>query len=68
MTQHLINTPTQPLYLECLGQGLAKFYSRLGFVQITFADLPPGLKRKFAFSELVRKLLRMLVVFMHWQK
>ncbi|HLO88409.1 MAG TPA: GNAT family N-acetyltransferase [Nostocaceae cyanobacterium] len=68
MTQHLINTATQPLYLECLGQKLAKFYSRFGFVPVTFADLPPGIKKKFGFSELVRKLLRVPVVFMHWQR
>src|ERR671932_2532405 len=32
LTKHLIQAATQPLYLECLGSRLAKFYTRFGFV------------------------------------
>ncbi|BAY11317.1 GNAT family N-acetyltransferase [Calothrix sp. NIES-2098] len=67
LTQHLIATATQPLYLECLGQRLAQFYSRFGFVTVAFEDLPRSLKPKFRWSELGRKLIRVPVVFMHYQ-
>ncbi|WP_445634339.1 GCN5 family acetyltransferase [Nostoc sp. DSM 114161] len=75
LTQHLINTSQQPLYLECLGERLAEFYSRFGFVPISFAELPelpktkfsPALKDKFRFSELAKKLLRVPVVFMEYR-
>jgi amino-acid N-acetyltransferase len=68
LTQHLIATATQPLYLECLGERLARFYSKFGFVTIPFADLPRSLKPKFRFSELGRKLLRVPVIFMQYQQ
>jgi amino-acid N-acetyltransferase len=68
LTQHLIAKATQPLYLECLGQRLAKFYSRLGFVPIAFEELPRSLKPKFRVSELGKKLLRVPVVFMQYQQ
>ncbi|MCC5605615.1 GNAT family N-acetyltransferase [Nostoc sp. CHAB 5834] len=72
LTQHLINTATQPLYLECLGERLAQFYSRFGFVPISFEDLPQfprtkgksSLKGKFRFSQLAKRLFRVPVVFM----
>ena len=72
LTQHLINTATQPLYLECLGERLAQFYSRFGFVPISFEELPQfprtkgrsSLKGKFRFSQLAKRLFRVPVVFM----
>lgn len=72
LTQHLINTATQPLYLECLGERLAQFYSRFDFVPISFEDLPQfpktkgksTLKEKFRFSQLAKRLFRVPVVFM----
>ncbi|MEH2267292.1 MAG: GNAT family N-acetyltransferase [Nostoc sp.] len=75
LTQHLINTATQPLYLECLGQRLAQFYSRFDFVPISFEDLPEftrtkglsPLKGKFRFSQLAKRLLRVPVVFMEYR-
>ncbi|MCC5644853.1 GNAT family N-acetyltransferase [Nostoc sp. CHAB 5824] len=75
LTQHLINTATQPLYLECLGERLAKFYSRFDFVPISFEDLPQfsrtrgksSLKEKFRFSELAKRWLRVPVVFMEYR-
>ncbi|MBD2357094.1 GNAT family N-acetyltransferase [Tolypothrix sp. FACHB-123] len=66
LTQHLINTATGPLYLECLGQRLAEFYQRFGFVQVAFEDLPRSLKPKFRWSHLGKKLIRVPVVFMHY--
>ncbi|KOP23267.1 GCN5 family acetyltransferase [Hapalosiphon sp. MRB220] len=67
MTQHLIHSATQPLYLECLGQRLANFYHKFGFVPIAFEDLPRSLQRKFQLSELGRKLGVVPVVLMHYQ-
>ncbi|MEH2045394.1 GNAT family N-acetyltransferase [Nostoc sp.] len=75
LTQHLINTATQPLYLECLGQRLVQFYSRFDFVPISFEDLPQfpktiglsTLKEKFRFSQLAKRLLKVPVVFMEHQ-
>ncbi|MBO3457456.1 GNAT family N-acetyltransferase [Aetokthonos hydrillicola Thurmond2011] len=67
LTQHLIRQATQPLYLECLGQQLAKFYTRFGFVPISIEDVPPSLKRKFGFSNLGKKLLAIPVVFMEYR-
>jgi amino-acid N-acetyltransferase len=72
LTQHLINTATQPLYLECLGERLAQFYSRFNFVPISFEDLPQfprttglsTLKGKFRFSQLAKRLLKVPVVLM----
>lgn len=67
LTQHLINTATQPLYLECLGERLAEFYSGFGFVPISFEDLPRSLQPKFRWSELGKKLIKIPVVFMYYQ-
>lgn len=75
LTQHLINTATQPLYLECLGERLAQFYSRFDFVPISFEDLPQfprtrglsRLKGKYRFSQLAKKLLKVPVVFMEYR-
>ncbi|MEA5564441.1 GNAT family N-acetyltransferase [Anabaena sp. UHCC 0399] len=67
LTRHLITQATQPLYLECLGERLAKFYSRFGFVQINFENLPKALQRKFNLSQLAKKLIKVPVVFMHYQ-
>jgi amino-acid N-acetyltransferase len=66
ITRHLIQQATQPLYLECLGQRLAKFYTSFGFVAISFQDLPRSLKGKFGLSQLGKKLLGVPVVFMHY--
>ncbi len=67
LTQHLINQATLPLYLECLGQQLAQFYSLFGFTPVAFENLPPSLKRKFGISQLGKRLIRIPVVFMHYQ-
>ncbi|MEC4817548.1 MAG: GNAT family N-acetyltransferase [Scytonema sp. PMC 1069.18] len=64
LTQHLIHQANKPLYLECLGQRLAQFYSSFGFVTISFQNLPPSLKRKFRLSQLGRRLVGVPVEFM----
>lgn len=68
LTQHLIHQATQPLYLECLGDRLARYYTRFGFIAISFEDLPPSLKRKFGLSQLGKKLIKVPVVFMEYQE
>ena len=62
LVNSLIQEATQPLYLECLGSRLAKFYAHFGFVPIAWQELPPPLKRKFGISQLASKLLPMISV------
>lgn len=68
LTQHLIQQATQPLYLECLGNRLVQFYTRLGFVPIAWGELPRSLQRKFALSQLARSGLRIPITFMQYQR
>ncbi|NMG21369.1 GNAT family N-acetyltransferase [Brasilonema bromeliae] len=68
LTQHLIHQATQPLYLECLGERLAQYYTRFGFVTISFEELPPSVKRKFGLSQLGKRLIKVPVVFMKYQE
>jgi len=67
LTKHLIQEATEPLYLECLGQRLAKFYTRFGFMPVSWQDVPQSLKFKFGLSQLGRKLLRIPVEIMHYK-
>ncbi len=62
LVNYLIQEATQPLYLECLGSRLVKFYTRFGFEPIALQELPPSLKRKFGISQLASKLLPMICV------
>lgn len=66
LARHLMQQATAPLYLECLGDGLATFYQRLGFVPVAVAVVPPGLRRKFGFSAAIARLLRLPLHHMHW--
>jgi len=64
----LIQQATKPLYLECLGQKLASFYSRLDFVPISLAELPQSLKLKFSISQLLgRKIFKIPLITMEHQ-
>lgn len=56
LTRHLIGQATQPLYLECLGDRLARFYTHLGFVAVPWQELPRSLKFKFGISHVARVL------------
>lgn len=67
LTQHLIQEATEPLYLECLGDKLASFYTRFGFVPISWQELPQSLKLKFGLPQLARKLFGLPVIIMHYQ-
>ncbi len=62
LTQHLIQQATQALYLECLGEKLVQFYTRLGFVPIAWKDLPPSLKWKFGITQFGAKILPLIAV------
>lgn len=67
LTQHLIQSATEPLYLECLGDKLAKFYSHFGFVPVSWQELPQSLKLKFGLPQLARKLFGIPVIIMQYQ-
>ncbi len=67
LSKHLIHQATQPLYLECLGQYLASFYRRLGFVPVSWQTLPRPLKFKFGLSQLAKTVLRVPVQIMQYQ-
>lgn len=67
LAKHLIQEATEPLYLECLGQKLANFYTRLGFVPVSLQDVPQSLKFKFGLTELGMKLLKIPVKIMQYQ-
>jgi amino-acid N-acetyltransferase len=57
LTQHLIQQATQPLYLECLGDRLARFYQRFGFAPVNWQELPRSLKWKFGLSKWATMLI-----------
>jgi amino-acid N-acetyltransferase len=67
LTRHLIEQATQPLYLECLGKKLVPFYTRFGFIPVSWQELSPALKQKFGLSALAAKLFRLPVTFMKYQ-
>lgn len=67
LAKHLIKVATQPLYLECLGQRLASFYTHLGFVPIVWQELPPSLKQKFGFSTIAAKIFRLPLTIMQYR-
>lgn len=66
LAQHLIQSASQPLYLECLGQRLCQYYQRMGFQIVGWQALPRSLKRKFGLSRLAKALLRVPVEFMRY--
>ena len=67
LTEHLIQQATKPLYLECLGKGLAQFYTRFGFVPVPWQNLPQSLKFKFGLSHFAKILLKLPVEIMEYQ-
>ena len=64
LVKHLIDRATQPLYLECLGKRLVKFYTRFGFVPVSWQELPRSLKIKFGLSALAATWFRIPVTIM----
>jgi amino-acid N-acetyltransferase len=67
LAQHLIQQATEPLYLECLGNSLVRFYMQLGFQPIAWRDLPAALQKKFAIAALAATIFRLPVTIMHLQ-
>ena len=65
---HLVRQATKPLYLECLGATLVQFYQPLGFVAVTWKELPRSLKFKFALSQLAKVLVRLPITFMYCKR
>ncbi len=59
LTKHLIAQRSLPLYLECLGEKLRKFYERLGFVEVNLSQLPPLMQKKFTLTSRIAKWLRL---------
>ncbi|MEM9161695.1 MAG: GNAT family N-acetyltransferase [Cyanobacteria bacterium P01_F01_bin.4] len=65
LTQQLINVALSmpgdslPLYVECLGHALKRFYKKLGFIPVTVTDMPPAMQRKFSFTASVAARLRL---------
>ena len=66
LSQHLMQQSQKPLYLECVGQRLARFYERLGFVSVSWSALPRSLKGKFGLSALAKTVLKFPVTLMHY--
>lgn len=62
LVKHLIQQATQPLYLECLGRKLVKFYNRFGFVPVSWQELPQPLKWKFGLTQLASKIFPLISV------
>lgn len=67
LTKYLIQQATEPLYLECLGQRLASFYTGFGFREVSVQELPQSLKFKFGLSQLGKTLFRIPVTIMQYQ-
>ena len=68
LTQHLIAQASQTLYLECLGERLANFYSHFGFFSVTWKELPRPLQQKFRISQFAKTLGIVPVVFMQYRR
>ena len=62
LVNHLIQQATQPLYLECVGKRLAKFYLKFCFVPVDWKELPSPLKGKFGLTQLASKILPIISV------
>ena len=68
LTKYLIQQATEPLYLECLGKRLASFYTRFGFREAAWQELPQSLKFKFGLSQLAKTLFKIPVTIMQYKK
>jgi len=56
LVKHLIQQSTQPLYLEC-ASWLEQFYTRFGFISVSWREVPSPLKEKFRFTQFATKLI-----------
>lgn len=57
LTQHLMQKADRPLYLECLGDRLLQFYTRLGFVDADWDTMPVSMKKKFQTTRWLAQVL-----------
>ncbi|XWK87781.1 MAG: GNAT family N-acetyltransferase [Phormidium sp.] len=56
LVKHLIQQASQPLYLEC-ASWLEEFYTRFGFVSVSWQEVPSPLKEKFRLTQFATKLI-----------
>ncbi len=68
LTNYLIQRADRPLYLECLGKKLIRFYTRFGFVPVSWQELPQSLKFKFGITLLGKNVLKIPLTVMHHRK
>jgi amino-acid N-acetyltransferase len=66
LLKHLIQSASQPLYLECLGSRLITFYRHFGFVPVPWQELPRSLKLKFGLLAFAARFLRVPVTLMRY--
>jgi amino-acid N-acetyltransferase len=67
LTQHLIAQATLPLYLECLGQQLYRFYQKFGFEVADWSSLSPAIHRKFRLTRATATVLRLPLYILQYQ-
>ncbi|MCT7954689.1 GNAT family N-acetyltransferase [Laspinema palackyanum] len=60
LVQHLVKEAIGPVYVECMGW-LVEFYEQLGFVKISWSELPKPLKIKFFLGQLGSKVFPLKV-------
>lgn len=68
LAKHLVKQATQPLYIECLGKKLPQFYAPLGFVTVSWGDLPKPLQLKFALPILGKNLFSIPLEIMRYER
>ncbi|OKH39064.1 GNAT family N-acetyltransferase [[Phormidium ambiguum] IAM M-71] len=56
LVKYLIQQSSQPLYLEC-ASWLEQFYTRFGFVSVSWREVPSPLKEKFRLTQFATKLV-----------
>ncbi|MEM7555241.1 MAG: GNAT family N-acetyltransferase [Cyanobacteria bacterium P01_A01_bin.84] len=66
LVRHLVQQANKPLYLECLGQKLERFYSQRGFVKVQYENLPSSMQGKFKLSQLGKQMIGIPVTFMQY--
>ncbi len=60
LVHHLVANSTAPVYVECMGW-LVEFYEHLGFIKISWNNLPKPLKIKFLLGQIGSKILPLKV-------
>ncbi|BAZ05771.1 GNAT family N-acetyltransferase [Calothrix sp. NIES-3974] len=67
LIQKLLEIATKPVYLECLGQKLADFYTHRGFVEVDYHHLPSSLQAKYRLSHITKNIIHLPVMFMYYE-